>query len=150
MDKPHQLQQIKAQIKECSRCPLRETATRPVPGLGNPDAKYILIGEAPGSNEDKAGIPFVGQAGKRLNQLIELGKIDINQCYLTNVCRCRPPGNRQPRKPEVKACVDYLWQEIRIIRPSTIITLGATPLKLFSDSGVSQLHGSMFEFEVKD
>jgi len=129
---------------------LRENSTQPVPGYGNPKAKYFLIGEAPGREEDKAGIPFVGQAGKRLNQLLELSQIDINDCYLTNVCRCRPPSNRTPRKVEVRACVDYLWAELRAIQPEYVITLGATPLKLFNEVGVSQLHGTMFEVEIED
>ena len=84
----NELDELAKTIKACTRCPLRENSTAPVPGFGNPNAKYVLIGEAPGANEDRLGIPFIGLAGKRLNQLLELAKIDINECYLTNVCRC--------------------------------------------------------------
>ena len=142
------LNQIADEIKACMMCPLREGATQPVPGYGNPQAKYVLIGEAPGRDEDKAGMPFVGLAGKRLNTLLALGNISQNDCYFTNVCRCRPPDNRTPRKNEVRACSPYLYQELEEIQPEYIVTLGATPLKLFTETGVSQLHGTMFEVEI--
>jgi DNA polymerase-1 len=116
-------------------------------GNGELGAKYFIIGEAPGANEDKEGIPFVGQAGKRLDKLLKLANIDINSCYLTNVCKCRPPDNRVPRKQERIACYPWLKQELEIIKPEVIITLGSTPLSLFSDQGVKQMHGSMFTSE---
>ena len=92
----------------------------------------MIIGEAPGAQEDKAGIPFIGAAGKRLNQLLELAGIDLSQCYITNVCKCLPPKvsgkRRAPRKAERLSCYGYLKKEIEIVRPEYIITLGATPL----------------------
>jgi len=121
-----------------------------VPGIGTLKAKYMLIGEAPGAEEDKAGVPFVGLSGKRLNKLIVLAGIDINECYLTNVCRCRPPANRTPRKLETRACNHWLVEEIKLIRPEYIITLGSTPLSLFSKSGVRSMHGTMFEYELEE
>ena len=150
MDKGETLKALSKEIKACTRCPLRENASCPVPGFGNPEAKYLLIGESPGRDEDRSGIPFVGQAGKRLNELLELAGIDINDCYLTNVCRCRPPSNRDPKKVEVRACVPFLWREIRAIKPEYIITLGRTPLQLFSPYGVSVMHGTMFTYEMED
>ena len=145
------LDQIAEDIKRCQRCELRMTATRPVPGFGSPNAKYFLLGEAPGKDEDAQGVPFVGAAGRRLDQLLALAKIDINDCYLSNVIRCRPPKNRDPRKKEIKACVEFLWREIKLVKPQYVITLGATPLGLFTQSGgVSQLHGTMFEWELLD
>jgi len=127
------------------------TATRPVPGFGSDGATYFLLGEAPGSEEDAQGIPFVGQSGRRLDKLLALAGIDINACYLSNCVRCRPPSNRTPKKKEIKACVGFLWRELRLVKPSTIITLGATPLGLFTQSGgVSQLHGTSFEWEMTD
>ena len=144
------LDDLAEQIKLCTRCELRASASAPVPGFGDIGAKYILIGEAPGGNEDKEGIPFVGLAGRRLNQLLELGGIDINDCYLTNVCKCRPPGNKTPRKAFITACKPWLMQEIAMVCPETIITLGATPLGLFSSNGVGQMHGTIMEVVIPD
>ncbi len=144
------LDQLNTEIKACTRCPLRENAREPVCGLGEVGAKYFLIGEAPGSNEDKAGMPFVGMAGKRLNQLLDLAKIDLNNCYLTNVCRCRPESNRNPRKNEMKACVPFLWREIKIVQPEILITLGSVPLSLFSKYGVKSTHGTLLTVDVPD
>jgi DNA polymerase len=142
------LKQIESDILQCQRCDLRTTATLPVPGHGCVGAKYLLIGEAPGRQEDEAGVPFVGLAGKRLDKLLALAGIDLNDCYLSNVCRCRPPENRTPRKKEIKACQEFLWREIELVKPETIITLGATPLGLFAKSGgVSQLHGTVLEVD---
>jgi DNA polymerase len=144
------LKELQQSILNCTACPLREHATAPVIGNGEIPSKYLLLGEAPGREEDKAGVPFVGKAGQRLDKLIALAGMDINDCYLTNVCRCRPPGNRTPKKAEVNACVKYLWAEIKLVQPEYIIALGATPLKLFCSSGVRQMHGTMFEYELKE
>ena len=145
------LEQINHDISICQRCELRASATQPVPGLGQGNLKYYILGEAPGRNEDEVGMPFVGLAGQRLDRLIRLAKIDPNDCYLSNVCRCRPPDNRTPKKKEIKLCSDFVWRELKILRPETVITLGATPLSLFKpDVGVSQVHGTSFEFELKE
>lgn len=143
------LESIEEDIKRCQSCELREEATEPVPGCGEVGAKYFLIGEAPGREEDEAGVPFVGQSGRRLNKLLTLAGIDLNDCYLSNVCRCRPPKNRNPRKKEVRACQGFLWRELKVVNPQYIITLGSTPLGLFSSNGVTQMHGTMFTVEVE-
>lgn len=117
-------------------------------GSGEIGAKYFIIGEAPGRNEDSVGLPFVGLAGKRLDKLITLGGISLNDCYLTNVCKCRPPANRTPRKSERLSCYPWLRQELELVQPEYIITLGATPLALFSDQGIRQMHGTMFEAKL--
>uniref|UniRef100_A0A6M3IQ59 Type-4 uracil-DNA glycosylase n=1 Tax=viral metagenome TaxID=1070528 RepID=A0A6M3IQ59_9ZZZZ len=145
-----QLEKLNHEILACTRCQLRAGATAPVCGFGNIGAKYMLIGEAPGKNEDELGMPFVGLSGKRLNQLLELAHIELAECYLTNVCRCRPERNRNPRRAEMKACTVFLWREIKIVKPKTIITLGSTPLSLFSPNGVNQMHGTRFEWEFPD
>jgi len=148
MDK---LDQVAQDIVRCQRCELRMSATRPVAGFGSVGASYFLIGEAPGSEEDTQGIPFVGASGRRLDRLLALAGIEVNDCYLSNVCRCRPPSNRTPKKKEIKACQEFLWRELKLVKPKTIITLGATPLGLFTQSGgVSQLHGTSFEWEMPD
>ncbi len=144
------LDQLAQEITQCQACELRMNATCPVAGHGSVGAKYFLIGEAPGKEEDAVGIPFVGSAGRRLDKLLALANIDINDCYLSNVVRCRPPQNRDPRKKEIKACVDFLWQEIRLVKPQYVITLGSTPLGLFCPYGVRQMHGTMFEVEIED
>jgi len=108
------------------------------------------LGEAPGSNEDREGIPFVGLAGKRLDKLVELAGISKNDCYLTNLCKCKPPANRNPRKAEIRSCQGFLWREIRLVKPKIIITLGSVPLSLFSPNGVRQMHGTQFTFEMED
>ena len=148
------LSQIAKDTVQCQRCELRLSATRPVTGSGEVGAKYFLIGEAPGAEEDKEGVPFVGASGRRLDKLLVLAHIDLNDCYLSNVCRCLPPtvsGQRKtPKKKEIKACVDFLWREIRLVKPQYIITLGSTPLGLFCSNGVTQMHGTSFEYELEE
>ena len=143
------LSQITSDVRTCQKCELRMTATAPVPGLGGITSKYLLIGEAPGAQEDEAGVPFVGAAGRKLDKLLELAGIDSNDCYFTNVCRCRPPKNRDPRKKEIRFCSEYLWRELELVQPEYVITLGSVPLKLFSESGVTQMHGTMFIYDNK-
>ena len=145
-----ELDNIAKEIKACKRCELRRGATLPVPGWGNVGSKYFLLGEAPGREEDEQNLPFVGSAGRRLDKLLALAGIGNNDCYLSNVCRCRPPANRDPRKKEIKACVEFLWREIRVVEPTYLITLGSVPLSLFCPSGVRQMHGTMFEWELED
>ena len=144
------LKNIAEEIRKCQRCELRVNATNPVPGWGNLGAKYFLIGEGPGQNEDEAGVPFVGSAGRRLDKLLALAGIDINDCFLSNVCRCRPPRNRDPKKKEIAACVEFLWREIKLVKPMYVITLGSTPLSLFCPYGVRTMHGCMLEVEMPD
>ena len=141
---------LNKRVIQCTKCSLRESATAPVPGIGKVGAKYFIIGESPGEQEDKQGIPFIGLAGKRLNELLALAGIDQNDCYITNICRCRPPENRQPRKTEIRTCQPFLMEEIALIKPQYIITLGAIPLSLFSTLGIKQLHGTMQEIEIEE
>jgi len=145
------LEELSKEIKACQRCELRMTATSPVPGYGEIGAEYFLIGEAPGQQEDAEGIPFVGRSGQRLNKLLELAGIAQADVYLSNVCRCRPMDNKTPKKKEVNACKEFLMREIRLVKPQLVITLGSTPLSLFTDSGgVSTMHGTVFESEIPD
>lgn len=126
------------------------TATQPVPGFGPDSSMVLLIGEAPGREEDEAGVPFVGRAGQRLDRLMKLGGLDMNEIYLSNVCRCRPPANRTPKKKEIQACKKFLLREIELLKPKKVITLGSTPLGIFSESGIMGMHGTGFEAEVGD
>ena len=144
------LKELNKEILACYKCHLRETASAPVLGCGQVGAKYLLLGEAPGHDEDIAKVPFVGAAGKRLDKLLALAGISPNDCYLSNVCRCRPPKNKTPAKKEIRACLPFLWRELLLVRPTYLITLGATPLSVFSPYPISVMHGTQFEFEVKE
>lgn len=144
------LDELATQIKSCTKCPLRATATQPIPGLGIVGAKYMILGDRPGVKEDRLGAPFVGEEGKKLDKLLALAGIDQNDCYFTNVIRCRPPETRLPRKAELRACLPYLIEEIKLVSPEYIITLGVLPLSLFSKNPVRSMHGTSFEVEVED
>jgi DNA polymerase len=129
--------------QRCTRCALHETRTTVVFGAGNADAQLMFIGEAPGANEDRMGLPFVGQAGKLLDKLLlELG-MDRKQVWICNVLKCRPPDNRDPHPNEIEACQPYLRQQIELIEPSVICTLGNFSTKLLrgEGTGISRLHG---------
>lgn len=140
-----ELRALNQQIKACTNCPLRETATAPVCGIGSVGAKYFVIGEAPGAEEDRKGVPFIGQAGKKLDKLIDLAKINPNDIYITNTVRCRPPSNNKPKKKIIRECSKWLWRELEIVNPQYIITLGAVPLSLFSPYGISRMHGTVLK-----
>lgn len=127
----------------CYDCELSATRTNVVFGVGDPDADLMFVGEAPGKNEDLEGEPFVGRAGQLLDSLltdIELGREDV---YIANVLKCRPPGNRDPRPGEINACKGYLREQIRLIRPRVVVTLGnfATKLLLNTEVGITRLRG---------
>ena len=128
----------------CTRCPqLAETRTRVVFGAGNADADLMFVGEAPGANEDRRGLPFVGQAGGLLDEL--LGGIGLRRedVFVTNVLLCRPPGNRDPHPVEVEHCQDWLFEKLELVRPRVVCTLGnfATKLLRGEPTGITRLHG---------
>jgi uracil-DNA glycosylase family 4 len=128
---------------DCVRCPLHQTRTNVVFGAGNADADLMFIGEAPGANEDRMGLPFVGQAGKLLDTLLgEIG-MDRQDVWICNTLKCRPPDNRDPHPNEIEACQDYLRRQVDLIEPAVICTLGNFSTKLLrSDTtGISRLHG---------
>jgi DNA polymerase len=137
------LKAVYEDAQRCTRCALHETRTTVVFGAGNADAQLMFIGEAPGANEDRMGLPFVGQAGKLLDKLLlELG-MDRKQVWICNVLKCRPPDNRDPHPNEIEACQPYLRQQIELIEPSVICTLGNFSTKLLrgEGTGISRLHG---------
>lgn len=130
----------------CTLCPLAETRTRVVFGAGDPDADLMLVGEAPGFHEDQQGEPFVGAAGKLLDRLLaDVGR-RRSEVYIANVLKCRPPGNRDPLQPEIDACSDYLRQQLALVDPRVVMTLGnfATRLLLKRDAGISRLRGQVY------
>lgn len=119
------LHHLDTEIASCCLCPLHQSRTNTVPGDGNPASGLLLVGEAPGANEDAQGIPFVGAAGKLLDRL--LSKADTHgrkQYYITNILKCRPPGNRDPRDDEIQACTPFLQRQIEVIQPKVIVAIG--------------------------
>ncbi len=159
MNKPEELKEIENEIRKCSKCPLSKTRKLPVSGEGNADAKVILVGLGPGHNEDLQGRPFVGSAGKFLDELLELARLQRKEVYITNVVKCYPPGNA-PTEEEIGTCSPYLDRQIEIIKPKIIITLGNIATNyIFKKSGLKSqnmggIHGKIFQinnlfFQVK-
>jgi uracil-DNA glycosylase family 4 len=118
------LSELERMVSECTRCVLHETRNRTVFGDGDPSARIVFIGEAPGRDEDLQGLPFVGRAGKLLDRMIEAIGFSRSNVYIANILTCRPPGNRDPREDEVAACGDYLARQIELIDPVIICALG--------------------------
>jgi uracil-DNA glycosylase len=137
------LKAVYEEARGCTRCPLHQTRTTVVFGAGNADANLMFIGEAPGANEDRIGLPFVGQAGKLLDKLLgEIG-LERGDVFIANTLKCRPPNNRDPQPNEIEACNDYLRQQVDLIEPTVICTLGNFSTKLLraDSTGISRLHG---------
>lgn len=137
------LDALKAEIIAKNICPeLAATATQLVMGDGNPDADIVFIGEAPGKNEDKQGLPFVGAAGKFLNEMLAAAGMTRGDVYITNIVKYRPPNNRDPSPEEKAAFLPYLLRQLEIINPKAIITLGRHSMEYFlPDARISQIHG---------
>ena len=137
------LKAVYEEARACTRCPLHQTRTTVVFGNGNADANLMFIGEAPGANEDRMGLPFVGQAGKLLDKLLEEIGIARGDVWICNVLRCRPPDNRDPHPNEIDACNEYLRSQVDLIEPTVICTLGNFSTKLLraDSTGISRLHG---------
>ena len=124
------LKQVYEEARGCVRCPLHQTRTTVVFGAGNADADLMFVGEAPGANEDRMGLPFVGQAGKLLDKLLEEIGLERKDVWICNVLKCRPPNNRDPHPNEVEACQDYLRRQVDLIEPTVVCTLGNFSTKL--------------------
>jgi uracil-DNA glycosylase len=132
-----------AQTATCTRCRLAEGRTQVVFGNGDPDADLMFVGEAPGFHEDKQGFPFVGQAGKLLDQLLNGIGLTRDMVFVANVLKCRPPGNRDPMPDEIEACESHLFRQVELIRPKVVATLGNFSTKLLSGKqvGITRVHG---------
>ncbi len=139
-----QLVELYEEVKECTRCPLHETRTNAVFGAGDADADVMFVGEAPGAEEDRQGLPFVGRAGQLLNEL--LGGIGMTRedVFIANVLKSRPPGNRDPQPLEIEACRPYLFEQVRLIEPRVVCTLGNFATKLLSGNpaGITRVRGT--------
>jgi len=133
---------IAQEIRTCNKCILASSRKNAVPGEGPPQAEIMLIGEGPGFYENEQGRPFVGQAGKYLGELLNLAGLKRENVYITNVVKCRPPGNRDPQEEELIACRDYLDHQIALINPLIIVTLGRFSMaRYFHDAKISLVHG---------
>ncbi|MFM8305280.1 MAG: uracil-DNA glycosylase [Actinomycetota bacterium] len=142
------LDAVRADALGCTRCPLAETRSQVVFGAGDPDADLMFVGEGPGAEEDRQGVPFVGRAGQLLTRLVEGIGLTRDAVYIANVVKCRPPGNRDPQPAEIDACRPYLEAQIAAIGPRVVVTLGnfATKLLLDTKTGITKLRGQEFPF----
>ena len=136
------LEEVAREVRACTMCELHRTATQGVPGEGNPEARIMFIGEAPGWHEDQQGRPFVGNAGKFLNELLAQAGLRREDVFITNVVKHRPPGNRDPLPDEIMACSRYLERQVAAIDPDVIVTLGRFSMaKYFPGERISKIHG---------
>jgi DNA polymerase len=137
-----ELERVADEIRRCSLCALHKGRTNAVPGAGPVDADIFFLGEGPGAREDEQGLPFVGASGKFLDELLESIGLDREKVFISNVVKCRPPGNRDPHVAEVKSCTRYLDRQLELIQPRLIVTLGRFAMDyFFSDGRISEIHG---------
>lgn len=141
------LVQLAEQIRVCVKCPLHESRTQAVPGDGKRSAKVMIIGEAPGRDEDKSGHPFVGASGRFLDQVLQGTGIERKDLFITNIVKCRPPNNRTPKKNEVDTCTsNYLFEQIERIDPELIVLLGVVAAKkLLNVKNINEARGRIIE-----
>ncbi|MDH3981081.1 MAG: uracil-DNA glycosylase, partial [Gammaproteobacteria bacterium] len=140
--------ELKARVSACTRCALHETRTQTVFGVGDRHADWLVIGEAPGADEDRQGEPFVGRAGLLLNEMLFAAGFRREQAYIANILKCRPPNNRNPLPEEVACCRDYLEQQIALVEPKLILAVGgiAAHNLLQTDEKVGRLRGSVHRY----
>lgn len=143
------LETFRQQICECVRCPLGHTRTNFVFGSGNPDADIFFVGEAPGQQEDRQGLPFVGAAGELLTKIIGAIQLSRDDVYICNVLKCHPPNNRDPQPDEVASCEPYLQRQIEIVRPRVICCMGrhAAHALLKTEASLSRLRGKLHQYQ---
>lgn len=142
--KPHiPLEELQAAVSACHGCTLADGRTNTVFGMGNPNADVLIVGEAPGKNEDLQGMPFVGAAGQYLSELLAIAGLTREEVFIANVLKCRPPGNRDPRPEEIQTCTPFLREQTRTIDPEVLVTLGkfSTQFVLKTQMGITRLHG---------
>ncbi len=141
------LAKVAAEISECTRCDLCKTRNKTVPGVGNPKARLVFIGEAPGADEDASGIPFVGRAGQHLDKILAAAGFKREDIYICNILKCRPPGNRNPTLSEMLVCTPFLQRQLRLIEPKLIGCLGNVAIKFVigpDSPGITRIHGQWF------
>ncbi len=146
------LDEVRRELGECTRCKLCNGRSQIVFGSGNPRAELVFVGEGPGEEEDKQGIPFVGAAGQLLTKMIEAMKFNRDTVYICNVVKCRPPGNRNPEPEEIQSCEPFLRAQLRVIKPKVIVALGkfAAQTLLREDTAITRLRGQWRKYEGID
>jgi uracil-DNA glycosylase family 4 len=151
MSKQEQLNKLNIEMKACSKCALRNGCIQVVPGNGNAAAQIMFIGEGPGKKEDELGIPFVGAAGKFLDEMLTVINLKREDVYIANTVKCRPPENRDPLPEEKAMCWSWLLDQIRIIQPKLIVTLGKHSMEIFLPTfKISEIHGSALRREIPE
>jgi uracil-DNA glycosylase family 4 len=150
LSKQEQLKELNDRMAECSQCVLRAGCKQVVPGDGSAEAQIMFIGEGPGQKEDELGKPFVGAAGKFLDEMLETISLKRETVYIANVVKCRPPGNRDPLPDEVAACWPWLIEQIKIIQPKLIVTLGRHSMERFLPGyKISEMHGKAMRRDIQ-
>ncbi|MEC9340806.1 MAG: uracil-DNA glycosylase [Pseudomonadota bacterium] len=144
--------ELVAQISDCRGCALHKTRTRTVPGVGDRKAGLLVVGEAPGADEDRQGEPFVGRAGKLLTNMLRAIGLEREQVYITNILKCRPPGNRDPRPEEAAACRGYLERQMDLLAPRLVLVVGriAAQQLLQTDQPIGAMRGSVLQLPGRD
>src|SRR5881227_2907413 len=138
------LKEVAAEVSVCAKCDLCKGRTKAVPGEGNPHAKIFFIGEGPGFHEDRQGRPFVGPAGQFLDELLASINLKRSEVFITNVVKCRPPGNRDPEPDEMAACAPFLRRQLDVLDPALVVTLGRFSLGTFiPGTRISAVHGTV-------
>jgi DNA polymerase len=145
---PEALATLKKEVSTCEKCELHTSRTQTVFGVGNPDADWLIIGEAPGADEDRQGEPFVGRAGQLLNSMLLAMGLKREQVFIANILKCRPPDNRDPKTGEVIACESYLRQQIDLIKPKIILAVGriAAQNLLKVDTPIGKMRGNQYQY----
>ena len=141
---------LRAEVKDCRKCPLHQGRTQTVFGVGNETADWMIIGEAPGAEEDRQGEPFVGRAGQLLNAMLLATGLRREQVFIANILKCRPPNNRDPQPEEVAACENYLHRQIALVRPKIILAVGriAAQNLLKVDTPIGRMRGRTYEYKA--
>jgi len=149
IDKSELLGKVREELGDCQRCPLSKTRTNLVFGAGDPNARLMFVGEAPGRDEDRAGVPFVGRAGQLLTKIIQAINLTRDQVYIANILKCRPPNNRNPEAEEIENCYPFLLQQITVIQPRIICALGtfAAQTLLQTKTPIGRLRGGSHYFD---
>ena len=143
------LEELNDLIKDCTKCPLHKSRNKFVFGIGDPDADVMVVGEGPGAEEDKQGLPFVGRAGQLLTDILKAIKFERDEVYIANIVKCRPPDNRTPFPDEMDTCLPYLRKQYELIQPKLILCLGLTAAKglLKTRESLTSMRGKIYEFE---
>jgi len=151
-DAAAELAKIAAEVQKCCKCGLGESRTNAVPGEGDPNAELVFVGEAPGADEDQQGRPFVGRAGKLLDDIITAMNLKRSDVFICNILKCRPPDNRDPKPDEIIKCLPFLQKQLAIIKPKIIVALGAHAARtlLNNNDAIGKLRGHFHEYRFSE